>query len=226
MNFIPMVQGLIRESGFRSVMEVGGGRFPSFEQDEAVALGVDYTVNDISQRELSLAPDWVRTACFDIQTNDPNALAGHEGAYDLVYSKMVMEHVRSYRDAYRNIHTLLKPGGMAIAFHPTLYALPYVVNLAMPERLTAPLLLKLSSDRHEGGGPKFPAYYDGCVISRKLRDSLHEIGFSDVEQTPFYSHHYYNRIPVVRDIHRWISRAAASLRLTPIASYCFTIVRK
>jgi SAM-dependent methyltransferase len=225
-NFLPTVKSLIEIRGYSSVMEIGGGRFPSFKQNEAEAMGLRYTSNDISQAELSLAPRWVDTACFDVQTNNPAEFAGHEDRYDLIYSQMVMEHVPSYRRAYRNMAALLKPGGLAIAFHPTLYALPYVVNRIVPESVSAPILRLVSPDRTRDCVPKHPAFYSGCVISKTVRDTIRDIGFSEVQQVPFYSHHYYDRIPLVRDIHYRFSDMAAALKLTALSSFCYTVASK
>ena len=61
------------------------------------------------------------------------------GRFDLVISRMVMEHVRDAKRAWTNISGLLAPGGVAFAFHPTLYAPPFLINWLAPEALTAPV---------------------------------------------------------------------------------------
>ncbi len=225
-NYISVVSGLIEAGGFRSVMEVGGGRAPSLKQDMIERLDVRYTSNDISERELSLAPPWVSRACFDIQTDDDRALVGHEGAYDLIFSRMVMEHVPSYRNAYRNISKLLSPTGVAIAFHPTLYAAPFVLNLMLPETLSRKVLQRIFPNRVDDGVPKFPSYYSGCVVSARLRKNIEGMGFRQVRQIPFYSHSYYRSFPGLRSTHQAVSKAIARLDITTLAAYAFTIVRK
>jgi SAM-dependent methyltransferase len=225
-NFLPTVRNILEAGNCRSVMEIGGGRFPSFDKGVVEQLGVHYTSNDISARELSLAPDWVSKAHFDIQTRDPSELDDHAGRYDLIFSKMVMEHIPSYRRTYRNIARLLKPGGMAISFHPTLFALPFVVNYLAPERLTRPLLELVFPNRSDVDTPKFPAYYSGCRVSRRLREEIRAFGFASVEQVPFYSHGYYEKFPLLRGAHDRLSRVIMKLNITPLAAYCYTFVSK
>jgi SAM-dependent methyltransferase len=225
-NFLPVVKTLIRDGQFRSVMEIGGGRSPSFTRAEMEELGIKYTSNDISARELSLAPDWVGKAHFDIQTVDRATLAGHEGQYDFIFSKMVMEHVPSYQRAYRNISLLLRPGGMVISFHPTLLAFPFVVNKLMPERLSNRVLRFMFPHRTDTGTPKFPAYYSGCYASRSVRNAILQEGFSDVGQTPFYSHFYYKKVPLVRGIHYSLSRLLSRMKIHQLSAFCYTAAQK
>ncbi len=225
-GYRPTVLDLIEQSGTRSVLEIGGGRFPYLAQDEIARLGIEYTSNDISARELSLAPDWVRKAHFDVQSDDPSTVAPFAGQFDFAFSKMVMEHVASYERAYRNIHEVLRPGGITLAFHPVLYTFPFVINRLMPEKLAARLLAAAFPHRTGDGVPKVPAVYSGCRISSKVRDRLRAIGFSEVWQVPFYGHNYYHRLPVVRTVHKGISEWAGKRRISAIASYAYTIALK
>ncbi len=103
-------------------------------------LDCRYTVNDIDAGELELAPTWVERMHGDIA--DPTLLTqgGRREGYDLVMSQMVFEHVRSPEMAYRNIVGLLAPGGILVNFIPTLYALPFLLNRALPDRLSKQLL--------------------------------------------------------------------------------------
>ena len=55
------VAALIDEPGVRSVCEIGGGRAPMVPLDEVAEKGLEYTVLDVSQEELDLAPDGYRT---------------------------------------------------------------------------------------------------------------------------------------------------------------------
>jgi len=225
-NFLPSVRNLIVASGARQVIEIGGGRSPSFSQNDLQALGIEYTSNDISARELDKAPAWVGKAHFDIAAADPAMIAPFEGTFDVAFSKMVMEHVGNFHDAYRNIHRILTPGGLAIAFHPVLYAVPFVINRMIPETVSQPLLAKLFPDRTDEGTPKFPAWYSGCFVSQRVRDSLRAIGFADVWQAPFYGHRYYRKIPIVRDIHKLVTRQLSARNVATLASFAYTIVRK
>jgi SAM-dependent methyltransferase len=225
-NFLPTVERLIQISDARKVIEIGGGRSPSFSRDQLTALGVDYVSNDISERELSKAPAWVGKAHFDIQTPDSEAVAPFADSFDMAFSKMVMEHVRSYERAYRNIYRILRKGGISIAFHPTLFASPFLINKIMPEWLSGSLLRKFFPRRIDEDIPKFPAYYSGCAVSDRIRDKIGQIGFGDVWQIPFFGHGYYAAIPIARNLQAFATRKFRDASVERVASYAFTIVRK
>jgi SAM-dependent methyltransferase len=225
-NYPATVRDLVSASRSQSVIEIGGGRFPFFSAEDVATLGLSYTTNDISARELAKAPAWTGKALFDVQTADRDAVAPFAESFDFAFSKMVMEHVASYKRAYANIHTILKPGGVSVAFHPTLYALPFVMNKLLPETLAEPILQAFFPTRNDDGIPKFPARYNGCVISNGVQSYLRGIGFRDVWQIPFYGHDYYIGVPLLRSAQASLSRFAARGNLTGLASYAYTIVRK
>lgn len=225
-NYKPTVEALSRDLGLRRLIEIGGGRDPLFTPGEATALGVELTVNDISEAELGHAPAAFAKACFDI-AGDPAALGAARGAYDLAFSRMVFEHVRDARAAWSNVHTLLAPGGVAIAFIPTLYAIPYLANMAIPEALSRRIVRLLYAHRTDEEDPKFPAYYDWCYgDGRKLEPRLRQIGFREAMVVPFFHHEYFESIPVAREIDHLISRVAAARDWRVLTTYAFVVARK
>jgi SAM-dependent methyltransferase len=225
-----VIKDVIKGTKASSALEVGGGRFPLLSQEEARDLNVAYTSNDISQRELDLAPDWVGCAKFDIQTPDEAEIEQFEGRYDVVFSNMVMEHVASYERAYRNMSRLLKPGGVAIAFNPTLFTFPFLVNRLMPDGLSSAILSSLfySSEirKLSQGHPKFPAYYSGCVISGRVKNRIKALGFRRVHQLAFYGHGYYEKMPVLRDVHKVMSEVCAKADINILSAYSYTFAVK
>src|ERR1700721_1406514 len=54
-------------------------------------------------------------------------------SYDLVFSKMLCEHLPDARTFHANCLRLLRPGARAVHFFPTLYTLPFVANRLIPE---------------------------------------------------------------------------------------------
>jgi SAM-dependent methyltransferase len=225
-NFKNTVHALIETTRAKEVLEIGGGRAPLFTQGEVESLGIRYVTSDILQSELDRAPEWADKFVFDITTTDPAALDAHRGRYDLAFSKWVMEHVSDYRRAYANIHAVLAPGGVHIAFHPLRFALPFLLNTMLPEPLSRPLLIHFLPNRDDEGSPKFPAHYSGCRISASVREQIRQIGFRDVWQLPFYGHGYYQPFPVLRDLHAAATRALRDADVSLLAAFCFTIVRK
>lgn len=177
------------------VLELGGGRWPSFRFDQMPANLASYTVNDISEDELALLPPGYQKACFDV-SGDASLF---EGRYDVVFSRFLAEHVRDGKAMHRNVHQVLKPGGVAFHLIPTLYASPFVLNRLLPERLGGKLLDMFLPRR--AVSPKFPAYYSACHGDTPgMRNMLREIGYSRVEIRNFYGHFYYERLPVLREM--------------------------
>src|SRR5690606_29100848 len=112
-----------------------------------------YTVNDIAQSELDLAPSYVEKACFDIAAED----VPQNRQYDLMFSKLVFEHIKDAKRAWNNTRALLKQGGIALHFCPVLCCPPFIINWLLPERLSRHILRFFFPARNEGEHPKFPA---------------------------------------------------------------------
>src|SRR5216683_3227054 len=62
---------LIRTTSPKRILEVGGGANPALSLEEVAALGVsEYTVLDVSERELSKTPSGYVKICADICSDD------------------------------------------------------------------------------------------------------------------------------------------------------------
>jgi SAM-dependent methyltransferase len=206
------------------MLEIGGGRGPLLTAAEAAAAGVAATVNDIDERELSLAPADFAKARFDIAGDVDARWAGR---FDLIVSRMVFEHVKGAERAWANTRALLAPGGVALAFHPTLYAPPFVINWLMPERLTATTLRRFFPDRHNGDYPKFPARYEMCFADpAAIAPILSRCGFSETLVAPFWGHRYFRHIPGLREVNASFDAWAESRDWRAVCSYAYTIARR
>lgn len=225
-NYENVVRQFALALGARRLLEVGGGRDPLFKADELSELGVEMTINDISQTELDVLPDDYRTACFDV-AGDISKVAGLRGTFDLAFSRMVFEHVEDGEQAWKNLYDLLAPGGVALAFIPTLYSFPFVVNWLLPDDVAAKIVKTLYRHRTDEKEPVFPARYSWTFASeRKMKPMLDAIGYREVQVLPFYGHGYFDRFPVVRDIHKVFTGVARRGDWRTIASYAFVAVRK
>ena len=203
------------------ILELGGGRRPSFQLSEMPSNLKSYTVNDISEDELSLVPDGYDNACFDV-SGDASAF---EGRYDVVFSRFLAEHVRDGRAMHRNVHQVLKPGGVAFHLIPTLYALPVVINRVLPERIGQKVLDVLSPRREIS--PKFPAYYSQCYGDiPAMRRLFKNIGYERVEIRNFYGHFYYEEIPGLRDLEKWFAGLAAEREWSAVSTYAYIFAYK
>ncbi|CAH1650093.1 Class I SAM-dependent methyltransferase [Hyphomicrobiales bacterium] len=226
-NYEPAILGLARQFGLRRICEIGGGRDPLFTPEQAMAAGLDFTVNDIDAGELALTPAGLRTARFDIagDLSEPEAVAG---SYDMMVSRMVFEHIDGVEQAWRNIHALLAPGGIALAFFPTLWAPVFALNHFLPETASRAIVHALFPARREGGDdPKFPALYDGCRGSPALlAPMLNRAGFTDIHVQRFWGHGYFDRMPGLKQLDHAFNALAARIGWNLVTTYAYVVVRK
>lgn len=226
-NYEPTILGLAHQLGLRRVCEIGGGRDPLFSADEARRHGIDLIVNDIDAGELALTPAGLETARFDIagDLSEPDVA---RGGYDLMVSRMVFEHVHDVERAWTNIHDLLAPGGVALAFFPTLWAPVFALNHILPEKASRAIVHALFPARRDGGGdPKFPAFYDWCRGSpAQLTPMLNRAGFSDVHIQRFWGHGYFDRMPGLRQVDHAFNALAAKIGWDLVTTYAYVVVRK
>lgn len=198
-RFEPFVRELIERCGSQRVLDIGGGANPVLDSSYLAEHGIDYVVLDCSEAELQKMPSGYGRYYGDI--SDP-ALQIKEG-FDLVFSRMVAEHVKDAEAMHRNIYRILKPGGMAFHFFPTLYALPFVANLVVPESLASQLLWFLAPGRSRYRQAKFPAYYSWCrgPTKSQLR-RFRSMGYEIVEYAGYFGHSaYYRRVPLLSAVH-------------------------
>jgi SAM-dependent methyltransferase len=225
-NYKRVVRELTAQLGARRLIDIGGGRDPLFDLDELETLGAALTVNDIAPGELSRLPPGYDTACFDV-AGDRSCLAPWRNTFDLAFSRMVFEHVADGRRAWSNLYDLLAPGGIALSFNPTLYALPYVINWLLPHKLTAPFVRRFGPERSAETDPVFPAVYSWCSAEdARMRAMLSAIGYREIIVQPFYGHSYYGKFPVVRDVHARFTALARQRDWRMVASFAYIIARK
>lgn len=216
------VVGWIRRLGAIDVCDIGGGRNPLLSPEQVDELGLRYTVLDISQGELDLAPSRFATVCADIAGPDFDI----RESFDFMFSKFVAEHVRSGEMLHRNVFQALRPGGHALHYFPTLYSIPFVVNRVMPEAL-ASRVLDVVFPRDRTREEKFPARYSWTrgPTTRQL-NRLQSVGFEVVEYRAGFGHDYYRRIPLMRDVaERWFRTAEHHAWYT-FSNFAIVVLRK
>jgi len=222
-DFHAMIKRLIKESSLKKVCEIGAGANPLFKQEFISAYGLDYTILDISTEELEKAPAGYKKLVADISDRSMS----FRTQFDLVFSRMLAEHVRDAETFHANVRALLVEGGFACHFFPTLYALPFMLNLILPERATDFLLHVLSPrDSHTQG--KFPAYYRWCYgPTGKQVQRLESLGYAVSEYKGFFGHAgYYRKIPIIRNMHPFITRLLLKHPTPYLTSYAYVILKK
>jgi SAM-dependent methyltransferase len=224
-NYKRVVEELCDRLRAKRIVEIGGGRDPLFTVEGVKRLGVEMTVNDISAGELAVLPKGYETACFDV-AGDISSRTDLRGRYDLAFSRMVFEHVADGHRAWSNLYELLAPGGVALAFIPTLYAVPFVLNRLLPDKLAATIVKMLFANRTDDEDPVFPARYSWCFTDDRLQRMLSGIGYHEVAVLPFYGHDYYESFPGIRDVNAWFTGLARRKDWRLLSSHAYIAVRK
>jgi SAM-dependent methyltransferase len=220
------LNAVIEREACTSVLEIGAGANPTLSPGDLAGRGLRYTTNDRSAGELDKAPAAYQTLLLDMATAQRTALP--RGEFDLVFSRMVNEHVADGERYHRNIFEVLRPGGVSAHCFSTLYALPFVANRLLPERL-ASRVLDLVNPRDRYQQDKFPAHYSWSRgPTRRMIRRLTGLGYTVVAYDGYFGHPYYNH-PALRPVRAVEEAKAAWLCRHPIpalTSYAVVILRK
>jgi len=224
-NYKRTVIELQKIFGARRLIEIGGGRDPLLNLNEIGELGIEMTINDILDGELAVLPPGYRTARFDV-AGDAALLGEFRGQFDFAFSRMVFEHVSDGKRAWENLHALLAPGGVALAYIPTLYTFPFVVNWLLPDKLAATIVKTIYKNRTDDEDPVFPARYSWCFTDARLTKMLLAVGYRDIFVLPIYGHGYYKPLPLMHNIQRRFAALARRHDWRAFTSFAFIAVRK
>jgi len=221
-EFTAVVAGLIDRNEARRVCEIGGGGRPMLTPEMIEQAGLDYSVLDISESELAKSPRDHGRIVADVASADFAVTA----RFDLVFSRMLAEHVADAERFHRNTRALLRDGGIAVHFLPTLFSSPFVFNRLLPSAVSTPIV-NLVNRSTSGPRGKFPAYYRWCrgPVPRQL-ERLESVGFEVVEYVGVFGHDYYRKIPL---LHRLEARKEAYLLAHPhpaLTSYAVVTMRR
>jgi 2-polyprenyl-3-methyl-5-hydroxy-6-metoxy-1,4-benzoquinol methylase len=185
------LRDLVIRSDIKKVCDIGGGANPLLSIEEVQKYGLEYTLLDISSEQLAKAPEGYNKLQADI--TDPE-LSIH-GEYDLVCSQFLAEHVSNGLVFHKNTLNLLRDGGYAFHYFPTLYNVPFITNLILDEKISEPILLFFQPNRtKEGKHGKFKAYYDWCrgPTNKNIKKFI-DLGYIVEEYIGFFGHGFYER---------------------------------
>jgi SAM-dependent methyltransferase len=221
-DYPDFVQGLVQQYGVSKICDVGGGANPVLSLTFLTDNQLDCTVLDISSEELEKAPKGYKKLIQDIEAK--NFVFPEK--FDFIVTKMMMEHIRNGKVFHKNIYTMLKPGGVAVHYFPTLYALPFLVNKLIPEWLSS-FLLDVFLPRDRSRFKKFPAYYSWCYgPTPSMLRMLTEIGYEIVQYRGFFGSIYYSRIPILRNLHRVYTQYLVKHPTPFLTSFAQVVLRK
>jgi SAM-dependent methyltransferase len=221
-EYSEFVQCLVQEYNAHTICDIGGGANPVLPLEFIEEKRLDCTVLDISREELEKAPIEYKKLVQDMEVVDFPL----REQFDFIVTKMMAEHVKNGKLFHKNIYAMLKPGGIAVHYFPTLYALPYLVNKLIPEWFSSFLLdIFLPRDPYQTG--KFPAYYSWCYgPTPPMLAMLTKIGYEVIEYKGFFGTTYYTRIPIVRDIHKAYTVFLSNHPNPYLTSFAQVILRK
>ncbi len=188
-----------RES-VQSVAELGGGANPMVADADRWGFVPQRVVIDISADELAKADGDVETRVADLC----QPITDGQESYDLVFSKMLCEHLPDARRFHENCFKILRPGGHSVHFFPTLYTLPFVINRLIPENLARSVLRKIQPGRiDDPKQEKFPAYYRWCTgPTRRALKRFESVGFEVETWNASFGHSYYAILPPLDALER------------------------
>ena len=214
---------LAKREGVKAVAELGGGANP-IVAESTWDFVQQRVVLDISAIELAKSDGNVETRVADLCQPIED---GHN-QYDLVFSKMLCEHLPDPVTFHQNCFKLLRPGGLSVHFFPTLHTLPILVNHLIPEKQARSLVQvfqpwRISDPKQQ----KFPAYYRWCLgPSRRTAKRYENVGFEVERINATFGHGYYRRIPPLHALEELKMKFLHRYPVPYLASFVVIILRK
>jgi SAM-dependent methyltransferase len=222
-DYPTMLMGVIQQYGCRKICDVGGGSNPQIPIAFIRENALEYSLMDISKEELDKAPpQYARKFVQDI-TAETLAITDR---FDCIFTRMLAEHVRDGIQFHRNVYTLLNPGGVAVHFFPTLYAIPFLANKLIPDRLSS-FALNILAPRNPYQRPKFRAYYRWCFgPTPRMLNMLSKTGFNILEYRAIYGHFYYRKLSLLHQLLEKYSSFLLEHKNPYLTSYAQVVLRK
>ena len=199
------------------VLEIGGGAFPAVEDRR----GIEYYIADPDERELAKAPDDVVKLQCKIQELSLNK------KFDLILSKMVLEHVEDPDSFHKKVISLSAENGVIVHYYACHYSIPSIANLLLPEKVGEYILSKILKNRDTHVMPKYPAYYRrtrGHIGSQTKYFRL--IGYDIVAFYTYVGHRYFYRFPIIYFFERVYTTLLYKLKAIGLATTAIVILQK
>jgi SAM-dependent methyltransferase len=218
------VRDLAQRESAGHVAELGGGANPLIGDADRWGFVRHPVVIDISADELAKATHAVDTRVADLCQPITDGL----NKYDLVFSKMLCEHVPDARAFHQNCFNLLRPGGVAVHFFPTLGTFPFLVNKLIPEKAARSFVDSVQPGRLQlGNMDKFPAYYRWTTgPTKRAFRRFESVGFRVEQYRASFGHLYYYVIPPLHALEEAKSRLLLRHPVPALTSFAAVVLRK
>jgi len=216
------LQDLILMYNIKSILEIGAGANPTINPDFIKRHKLIYTISDVDDYELKKANDIYSKLVVDLSNPNFNSVE----KFDLVFSRMVGEHISNAEAFHKNVFKILNAGGISFHCFSTLYALPFFANKILPDNLSDLILGKIAPrDKHQHG--KFKAHYDWSRgPSKKMIMRFETIGYEIIEYVGYFGHNYYNKIPLLGKLENLKSKILLAIPISHLTAYSHFILKK
>ncbi|MFT6336148.1 MAG: SAM-dependent methyltransferase [Saprospiraceae bacterium] len=199
-----------------AILEIGGGAHPSIKNRSMFV----YSAIDPDEEELAKAPEDIAKRNGTVQS------LLEEKEYDLIISKMVLEHVDNPDSFHKAVLGLLKPGGVAIHFFACRHSLPAIVNRLFPESL-GDAILGMLKNRDLDDSPKYEAYYRRTLGHTKSQiDYFQDLGYEIESYSSFVGHKYLSSIPLLGAIERGYTNLLTRIEAKNLATVALVVLKK
>jgi hypothetical protein len=216
------IKEIIIKQDSKKILEIGSGANPTLDVSTVINLNLDYTTSDVDDSELIKADNIYEKLILDLSSEKIDLTE----RYDLIFSRMVGEHISDGEIFHENIYKLLNPDGLSVHCFSTLYSLPFILNRFIPESLSEILLGKFAPRDEEKHG-KFKAYYSWSRgPSKKMIERFKEIGYEIIEYHGYFGHNYYKKIISLNKLEQLKAKWLVKHPIPQLTSYATVILKK
>ncbi len=199
-----------------SILEIGGGAHPSIQNRSKIT----YAIIDPDQSELDKAPEDIIKIKGKVQTSKGNT------KYDLIISKMVLEHVENPDSFHSKICDLLSKNGKVIHFFACRHSIPSFVNRFLPE-FVGDFILKILKNRNLDESPKYKAHYKRTLgHTSKQIDYFQKMGYKIEEYHSFVGHKYLDKVPALNFLEKKYTSFLVARKLNILATVGLVVLSK
>jgi len=221
-DFSEIIKDIINKKNLTEICDIGGGANPFL--DQGFIKNLNYYLLDISKDELEKAPEDFNKIHQDAASKNFT----YENKFDLVFSKFFLEHIKNPDILHSNMHKALKTNGYSVHLFPTLFNLPFIINMILPEKISQIILNIIRGNPLKNKSGKFPAYYRWCFgPTSKQINRLENIGFELIEYKSYFGHpEYYRRLFPLNFFYEMFTKLIFKFKIPYLTSYAIIIMRK